>query len=52
MAVRPKLIGTASSTEAQYLYEITKQLARITNILLVIKDNTGGITTTTTTTVP
>jgi hypothetical protein len=41
MAVRPKLIGTASSTEAQYLYEITKQLDRMINILLVIKENTA-----------
>lgn len=50
MAVRPRQIGTASSPEAQYLYEISKQLALIANILRVIKDNTGGSPTTTTTT--
>lgn len=44
MAVRPRQIGAASSTEAQLLYEISKQLDQLIKVV--------SKTTTTTTTAP
>ena len=50
MAVRPKQIGAPSSTEAQYLYEISKQLDQLIGQVAAVVRNTGGYPTTTTTT--
>lgn len=50
MAIRPKQIGAPSSTEAQYLYEISKQLDQLIGQVAAVVRNTGGYPTTTTTT--
>ena len=50
MAVRPRQVGAPSSTEAQYLYEISKQLEQLIGQVAAVVRNTGGYPTTTTTT--
>lgn len=50
MAIRPRQIGAPSSTEAQYLYEISKQLEQLIGQVSAVVKNTNALTTTTTTT--
>lgn len=48
--MRGRQIGSASSAEAQLLYEISKQLDQLIKIMKAVKGNTNSPTTTTTTT--
>ena len=40
MSIRPRQVGSASSSESQLLYQISKQLDQLIKIMKAIKGNT------------